>query len=150
MAYLLPLRLDKRIYVGTTVWFFFASNYAKIVPYAFLGQLDTTNFATSLVLLPLVPVGVKLGVLIQGKLEERVFYQISYWAMLTMINRLDGQRNSCSSTVLAFVAEPPARNSSLATALNQFTVIRSGSLLEQTKPQSLIPCESGTRQGGAG
>ena len=84
MAYLLPLRLDKRIYVGTTVWFFFASNYAKIIPYAFLGQLDTTNFATSLVLLPFVPVGVKLGVIIQGKLEERVFYQISYWALLAL------------------------------------------------------------------
>lgn len=84
MAYLLPLRLDKRTYVGTTVWFFFASNYAKIIPYALLGQLDTTNFATSLVLLPLVPVGVKLGVLVQGKLEERAFYQISYWALLAI------------------------------------------------------------------
>ena len=84
MAYLLPLRLDKRTYVGTTVWFFFASNYAKIIPYALLGQLDMTNFATSLILLPLVPVGVKLGVLIQGKLDERVFYQISYWALLTI------------------------------------------------------------------
>jgi uncharacterized membrane protein YfcA len=84
MAYLLPLRLDKRIYVGTMVWFFFASNYAKIIPYAFLGQLDTTNFATALVLLPFVPVGVKLGVLIQGKLDERVFYQVSYWALLAI------------------------------------------------------------------
>ena len=35
-------------------------------------------------LLPLVPVGVKLGVIIQGKLEERVFYQISYWALLAL------------------------------------------------------------------
>jgi uncharacterized protein len=82
MAYLLPLRLDKRSYIGTTVWFFFASNYAKIIPYAFLGQLDTSNFVTALVLLPLVPIGVKLGVLLQGKLNERVFYQISYWALL--------------------------------------------------------------------
>ena len=82
MAYLLPLRLDKRIYVGTMVWFFFASNYAKIIPYAFLGQLDTTNFVTALVLLPFVPVGVRLGVLSQGKLDERMFYQISYWALL--------------------------------------------------------------------
>ena len=82
MAYLLPLRLDKRAYIGTMVWFFFASNYAKIIPYAFLGQLDTSNFVTALVLVPLVPVGVKLGVLIQGKLDDRVFYQISYWALL--------------------------------------------------------------------
>ena len=82
MADLLPLRLEKRSYVGTTVWFFFAANYSKIIPYAFLGQLDTSNFLTALVLLPLVPVGVRLGVLIQGKLNERVFYQISYWALL--------------------------------------------------------------------
>jgi uncharacterized membrane protein YfcA len=84
MAYLLPLRLDKRMYTGTMVWFFFASNYAKIIPYAFLGQLDMSNFVTALVLLPLVPVGVRLGVHIQGKLNERVFYQISYWALLAI------------------------------------------------------------------
>ncbi len=84
MAYLLPQRLDKRTYVGTTVWYFFASNYAKIIPYAALGQLDLTNLATAFVLLPLVPVGVKLGVLVQGKLNERVFYQISYWALLAI------------------------------------------------------------------
>jgi len=82
MAYLLPQRIDRKIYVGTTVWFFFASNYAKIIPYAFLGQLDLTNLVTALVLLPFVPIGVKLGVVIQGKLDEKVFYQISYWALL--------------------------------------------------------------------
>jgi len=82
MAYLLPQRIDRRTYVGTTVWFFFASNYAKIIPYAFLGQLDLTNLVTALVLLPFVPIGVKLGVVIQGKLDEKVFYQISYWALL--------------------------------------------------------------------
>ncbi|MEO8653637.1 MAG: sulfite exporter TauE/SafE family protein [Ramlibacter sp.] len=84
MAYLLPLRLDKRVYTGTMVWFFFASNYAKIIPYAFLGQLDTGNLLTALVLLPLVPAGVWLGVYIQGKLNDRVFYQISYWSLLAI------------------------------------------------------------------
>jgi uncharacterized protein len=33
-------------------------------------------------LLPLVPIGVKLGVVVQGKLDEQVFYRISYWALL--------------------------------------------------------------------
>jgi len=82
MAYLLPQRLDRQIYIGTTVWFFFASNYLKIIPYAYLGQLDLTNVATVLVLLPLVPIGVKLGVVVQGKLDEKTFYAISYWALL--------------------------------------------------------------------
>lgn len=82
MAYLLPQRLDRKIYVGTTVWFFFASNYAKLIPYAYLGQLDLTNLATAAVLLPFVPLGVKLGVFVQGKLDEKIFYQLSYWALL--------------------------------------------------------------------
>lgn len=84
MAYLLPQKLDRKIYVGTTVWFFFFANYAKIVPYAYLGQLDLANLANALVLLPLVPIGVWLGVIIQGKLKEQVFYRISYWAMLAV------------------------------------------------------------------
>jgi len=84
MAYLLPQRLDRRLYIGTTVWFFFVTNYVKILPYAYLGQLDLTNVATALVLLPLVPVGVKLGVVVQGKLDEKVFYQVSYWALLVV------------------------------------------------------------------
>jgi uncharacterized membrane protein YfcA len=88
MAYLLPQRLDRTVYVGTTVWFFFASNYAKIVPYALLGQLDFGNLMTALVLLPLVPVGVKLGVAIQGKLDEKIFYRISYWALLGIGTKL--------------------------------------------------------------
>lgn len=81
MAYLLPQRLDRTVYVGTTVWFFFASNYAKIIPYAYLGQLDLANVATALVLLPFVPIGVKLGVFVQGRLDEALFYRISHWAL---------------------------------------------------------------------
>jgi len=94
MAYLLPQRLDRRVYVGTTVWFFFASNYAKIIPYAYLGQLDLTNLATAFVLLPVVPVGVKLGVFLQGKLHETVFYRISYWVLFALGVKLlyDGTR----------------------------------------------------------
>jgi uncharacterized membrane protein YfcA len=82
MAYLLPQRLPREVYVGTTVWFFFAANYAKIIPYAALGQLELGNLATAAVLLPLVPIGVRLGVVIQGKLDEKVFYRVSYWALL--------------------------------------------------------------------
>ena len=46
------------------------------------GALDLSNLATASVLLPLVPVGVKLGVIIQGRLDEQIFYRISYWALL--------------------------------------------------------------------
>ena len=58
--------------------FFAAVNFIKIIPYAMLGLLAPTNLATSLVLLPLAPIGVALGVLINRKLSNERFYNIIY------------------------------------------------------------------------
>ncbi len=77
--YLLPQRLDKKVFVGTTVMYFFAVNYAKLVPYFYLGLFDTTNLATSLVLAPLAPVGVWLGFRINRWLSQTWFYRICYF-----------------------------------------------------------------------
>eukprot|EP00752_Nemacystus_decipiens_P000473 g473.t1 len=44
--YLLPQKIDKTLYVGTTVWFFFAVNYVKLVPYTMLGLFSAENLAT--------------------------------------------------------------------------------------------------------
>ena len=60
-VYLLPQKLPPTLFVGTTVIVFTMFNYVKLVPYAWLGQLSTDNLTTSLVLLPLAPVGIKLG-----------------------------------------------------------------------------------------
>ena len=54
---------------------------SKWVPYAWLGLLDTKNFATSLVLLPLAPLGVYIGVTIAKRINPDLFYQILYWGM---------------------------------------------------------------------
>lgn len=40
MIYLLPRILDKAVMVGSVTIFFAIVNYAKLIPYAFLGQLD--------------------------------------------------------------------------------------------------------------
>ena len=63
IVYLLPQQLDKAVLVGTTVIFFAVINVVKLVPYAWLGLFDARNLATSLVLAPLAPVGIGLGVL---------------------------------------------------------------------------------------
>ena len=52
-AFVLPQRLPKMIYVGTTVMFFAAANVMKIAPYMALGQFSTAGLATSLALFPL-------------------------------------------------------------------------------------------------
>lgn len=81
-VYLLPQRLDKSIFVGTTVIFFLIVNYAKLIPYAQLGQFDASNLATALVLSPLAPVGIGLGLWLHGRVPDRAFYAVCY-ALLT-------------------------------------------------------------------
>lgn len=76
--YLLPLRLDKSLLVGTSVVFFATVNIIKLVPYAWLGQFQTENLITSLILLPLAPIGVKLGVYLHHKVSEKWFYRLCY------------------------------------------------------------------------
>lgn len=76
--YLLPQKIDKTLYVGTTVWFFFAINYIKLIPYSFLGQFSVENLSTSLVLLPLTPLGVWIGVKLHHKVPEQLFYRLAY------------------------------------------------------------------------
>ena len=69
-VYLLPQRLDKTVFVGTTVVFFALVNYVKLIPYGLLGQFDVTNLATSAVLAPLAPVGVLLGVALHHRISD--------------------------------------------------------------------------------
>jgi len=77
-VYMVPQRLDRKIYAGTSVVFFAAVNFIKIVPYAMLGMLAPANLTTSLVLLPLAPVGVYLGVMANRKLSNEMFYNVIY------------------------------------------------------------------------
>lgn len=78
---LLPQRLDKGVYVGTTVMFFALANYVKLIPYTLIGQFGGENLGTSLVLAPLAPVGFGLGYVFNQRVDEAVFYRIAYGAL---------------------------------------------------------------------
>lgn len=71
--YLWPKQLDRITFVATTVVFFTIVNLVKLVPYAFLGQLNFGNLATAAVLMPLAPIGIWIGVRINRWLSERAF-----------------------------------------------------------------------------
>ncbi len=77
-VYLYPLRLDRAALAATSVVFFGVMNYVKLVPYFFLGQLSATNLLTSLLLLPLAPVGVRAGVWLARRMSDRWFYRAIY------------------------------------------------------------------------
>ena len=81
-AYVIPLRLSPVKFTATMAFFFFVVNLSKWIPYAWLGLLDMRNLSTSLVLLPLAPVGVWAGVRIARHISQRVFYRVLYGGML--------------------------------------------------------------------
>ena len=77
-VYLLPQQLEKTLLMGTFAVFFTIVNLIKVIPYAWLGQLDSDNLLTSLALMPLAPIGVKLGYYLLQKIQQNTVYRICY------------------------------------------------------------------------
>ena len=80
-AYVIPLRLSPVKFTATMAFFFFIINLSKWIPYAWLGLLDTRNMATSLVLLPIAPIGVLVGVRLARRINQVLFYRFVYLGM---------------------------------------------------------------------
>ncbi len=93
-VYLLPLKLDRAVLVGTTVIFFAVINAAKVGPYFWLGLFDARNLLTSLVLAPLAPVGIGLGVWLLRRMSQEIFYRVAYTMLVVVGVKLlwDGVR----------------------------------------------------------
>ena len=80
-AYVIPLRLSPIKFAATLAVLFFVINLSKWIPYAWLGLLDMRNMSTSLVLLPLVPIGVWVGVRFARRVSPAMFYRLLYAGM---------------------------------------------------------------------
>ena len=80
-AYVIPLRLTPLRFTGTMAFFFFVINLAKWLPYAWLGLIDRANLGTSVLLMPLAPLGVWLGVWLTRRIQARWFYVVAYSGM---------------------------------------------------------------------
>ena len=93
-AYIIPLRLEPVRFTATLSFYFFFINLSKWLPYAWLGLLDARNLGTSLVLLPLAPLGVWAGVRFARRVNPTLFYRLVYVGMLLTGSKLvwDGFR----------------------------------------------------------
>ena len=80
-AYVLPLRLPPATFAATMAVFFAAVNLSKWIPYAWLGLIDLRNMATSVVLMPLAPLGVWIGVWLTRRIKSTWFYRLAYTGM---------------------------------------------------------------------
>lgn len=81
-AYVIPLRLSPLHFTATMAFFFFVINLSKWIPYGLLGLLDLRNMATSLLLLPLAPLGVWIGVRMARRISPKLFYRLISVGML--------------------------------------------------------------------
>ena len=61
-AYMMPQRLPPAVFVGTSVIFFAATNWVRLIFYALLGQLGHDNLLTSAVLMPAGIVSTWVGI----------------------------------------------------------------------------------------
>jgi uncharacterized membrane protein YfcA len=80
--YVMPQRLDARVFVGTNVLFFAAVNWIKVPPYLALGQFTRGNLSTSAVLFPLAILATWLGIVLVRRFSNERFYVVSYWLMI--------------------------------------------------------------------
>lgn len=86
--YVLPLKLSPLVFAATIGVFFAVVNLAKWLPYALLGLIDQSNLATSLMLLPVAPLGVWLGLRIVKHVSPQLFFRLFHIGLLLTGSKL--------------------------------------------------------------
>jgi len=76
--YAVPLRLQPVVFAGTTAVFFATVNYAKLVPFYFLGQLSVANLELAAALVPVALAGMVTGIYLVRRVDSKIFYQFAY------------------------------------------------------------------------
>jgi uncharacterized membrane protein YfcA len=76
--FLLPQKLEKRIFVGTVIKYFFIGNLVKLIPYFEQGLMTRQAAFLSLLLLPCVVLGTLSGVHLNRKFSDRAFRTVVY------------------------------------------------------------------------
>lgn len=74
--------LGKTAFVATLVVFFATGNYAKVGIYAALGLFTVPNLTASLVLLPLIPIGIVIGLALHKRIPQQPFFMTLHTLML--------------------------------------------------------------------
>ena len=73
-SYVLPQRLDKMVYLGTTTIFFAIVNWAKVPPFVLAGQITWDSLSQAVWLAPMALLGAWSGSVISRMLSEKLFF----------------------------------------------------------------------------
>jgi hypothetical protein len=86
--YVLPQRLDKMTYVGTTTIFFAIVNAVKLLPYWALGQFSPANVKFAVLLIVPAVAATLLGVRIVRRVSDDVFFRLVMIALFLISLKL--------------------------------------------------------------
>lgn len=87
-AYVLPQKLDKMVYLGTTTIFFTVVNLLKVPPFILAGQITWDSAGQAAWLAPFALAGAWSGASISRLLPERVFFLIVEIALAVVSGKL--------------------------------------------------------------
>lgn len=86
--YVLPQRLEKLTYAGTTTIVFAVINVVKLFPYWALGQLNPANLATSVTLFPVAIAATFAGARLVRIVPETLFFRLVEFGLLAVSLKL--------------------------------------------------------------
>ncbi len=87
-VFVLPLRLQKTVFAGTTTILFAYVNAIKLLPYWALGQLSVANLKVAAVLTVPAVLAVFAGVWLVKVLPTKLFFRLVVWALLAVSLKL--------------------------------------------------------------
>jgi uncharacterized membrane protein YfcA len=79
VMYLLPLRMDRQLFVGSCALYFFVLNTSKLPAYQGSRMFEHAPVTFSLKFLPLVAAGAVAGLWLNKKLSDKVFTAVVYF-----------------------------------------------------------------------
>jgi len=74
--YLIPLKLEREVFLATAVVFLASVNLVKLIPYFSLGYINIANIYIGALLAPVAWFGVKSGLKIQQLCNDQSFYRV--------------------------------------------------------------------------
>jgi uncharacterized protein len=86
--YVLPQRLEKMAYAGTTTIIFAIVNLMKLPPYWFLGQVNLASLETALYLSPIAIIGAYAGYRLTKVIPQGLFFRFVELALFIVSLKL--------------------------------------------------------------
>jgi uncharacterized membrane protein YfcA len=87
-AYVLPQKLDKMVYLGTTTIFFTVVNLVKVPPFVLAGQITWESIGQAVWLAPLALLGAWSGAMVSRMMPEKLFFLVVELALAVVSCKL--------------------------------------------------------------